>query len=93
MGMNSHVIGIVPADAEYKKKLAAYKACQEAGVPIPMKITDFFRNEPPNEDGMEIELDEDPSCEKYSADMQDGFTIDITMLPTGVRFVRFYNSY
>ncbi len=93
MGMSSHVVGIRPADEEYMKKVAAYNACAAAGVSTPDELEDFFDGMPPNPDGVVVDLDDEECCEKYNEHMRDGFTIDVTKLPEGVRYVRFYNSY
>lgn len=93
MSMSTHVIGIRPPDAEYKKKLAAYMACEAAGVPIPDALDEYFNNEPPGMDGVEIDIEDLDGVEEYNDDMRQGFTVDIKKLPEGVSIIRFYNSY
>lgn len=93
MGMSSHVVGIKPPNDEYKKKLAAWKACDAAGVSVPQALIAFFGPDGPREEGVEVNLEDYVCCEKYIAEMRDGFTIDLEKIPIGVRFVRFYNSY
>ncbi len=93
MGMNTHVIGIRPADAEYKKKLAALEACEEAGVEPPTELRKFFGGERPNRHGMEVKIEDHECVTTYRDESRDGYTVDLQLLPEGIRFIRFYNSY
>ncbi len=95
MGMNMHIIGLRPATEDYKKKMAAYYACKEAAIEIPDELDAYFNFEPPNPDGMEVDIDaEELDCvEDYNEQSKEGFTVEIAKLPAGVEFIRFYNSY
>lgn len=97
MGMSMHCLAVKPADAEYMKKLAAYRACVIAHISVPQELVDFFGGEDPDEEGATITLagyrSEHVSCEEWSDDGRTGFQVDITKLPEGTRFVRFYCSW
>ena len=92
MSMHSHVIGIRPPDEKWKKMKAAWDACEAADLQIPDAVGDFFKWERPNDAGVVVELDQE-CCRPYKADMQEGFTVDVSKLPKDVRLVRFINSY
>lgn len=98
MGMSMHVYAMKPADENYKKMLAAYRACEDAGIPPPGAVLDFFNGEEPDETGATQSLSgyrmgQHDSCVFWSDDSSEGFQVDITKLPPGTRFVRFVCSY
>lgn len=93
MSMSTHVIGIVAVNAEYQKKYKAYKACEDAEVDIPQELIEFFNGESPDPNGMVIDLRKNPCVKKYSADMIDGFDIDLSKVDKNIKIIRFYNSY
>lgn len=92
MSVSVHIVGIKPATNEYKKKLAAYRACVEADVPVPSELRTFFDGlslESVPTDGMEVEV--------YDAIIGDpgygsGAIIDLSKLPEGVTRLRVYMS-
>jgi hypothetical protein len=91
--MSLGVVGIMPADEAYKKKLAAYRACEEAGIAMPEELEKFFGHRVPNALGLQIDLYNHPSVEPYNEEGCEGYTIDVSKLPEGVRFVRVYASW
>ena len=93
MSMYTHVIGIKPPNEKWQKMKDAYDACMAAGVPVPNNVMDFFDHEPPDSLGVRVEIEKLPCTSKYSADMKDGFEIDIKKLPPDVTVIRFYNAY
>lgn len=94
MGMSMHIVGIVTPTEEYKKKVEAYYACENAGIPIPEALETYFHGEPPNPKGMELRMEGHESVEKFSDSYpREGFTVDLTKIPKNIRFIRFYNSY
>ena len=93
MSMSTNVVGIVPADGKYKRMVAAAKALELAGLEIPDAINEFFDWEwPINEDGMVVDINKEAISE-YSADMEDGYEIDIFKLDPKIKIIRFTNSY
>lgn len=94
MGMSTSVVGIKPPDAQFKKMLKAYKACEEAGIGIPSNISDYFNNEEPNELGVEVdESDLGEAIKKYGGDGQSGYDVHLDKLPKDVKIIRFFNSW
>lgn len=90
MSMSMHVVGYKPADETWTKMKAAWDACCAAGVDSPKSVSAFFDGEYPGDaPGKDVDiigLGAKPWNSGYSA----GYEVDITALPEGVRFVRFY---
>lgn len=57
MGMNTHVIGIIPPDAKWRQMKQVWDSCKEAGVEPPVEVRNFFNNEPPDEAGVVIDIE------------------------------------
>ena len=93
MGMSTHVVGIVPPDAEWKKMKAVWDSCAAAEIDIPEKVSAFFNGEEPDESGVIVALHLSPATSRWSDDSRDGFEVDIEKLPKHVKRIRFYNSY
>ena len=93
MSMSSGVVAFRPADEEWKRMKKVWDACKEANISPPDEVVDFFNDEFPDKNGVRIDIERTECCKKYSADMMDGFEVDITKLPKGVKIIRFYNSY
>ena len=98
MGMSSGVKGIKPADAKYKKMLAIYKQCEDAGVSVPKEVDAFFEGETPDPIGVVVRLDNQKKypgvVEAYSEhDMAEGFQVHVDKLPKDVKIIRFTNSW
>lgn len=95
MGMSTHVVGIKPSDAKWKRMKEAYDACEAAGVVPPAAVLDFFGVEEPDEKGVVVELEETDCVQEYHDDRgtSAGFEVDVTKLPDDVKIVRFFNSW
>jgi hypothetical protein len=93
MSMSTHIVGFAAPDEKWKRMRAVWDACEDAGVPAPSEVLEFFNYEAPTEAGVTIPLEGHESVTAYKRDMQDGFEIDVRKLPGNVQFVRFYNSY
>lgn len=92
MSMSTHVYGFRPADEQWKRMKKIYDTCAEANVEIPSEVEDFFGGEEPGDKpGCEVELGK--AISKYSADMQEGYEIDIAKLPKDVSIIRVVNSW
>ena len=92
MSMSMRVVGIRPPTDEYKKKVAAYVACEAAGVEPPEALVDFFdgveaKYVDPN--GMQVDLYEHPAVKEYQGDAEEGFDVNLADLPEGVTILRF----
>ncbi len=94
MSMSMHVLAVKPADDEYKRKAAAYRACDAARVPVPQELVDFFDGAEPDDTGMTQSINgKHESCESWVDASSQGFQVNVTKLPPGTRFVRFYCSW
>lgn len=84
--------GIIPADAKWNAMQAAWVACNEADIPLPAELKEFFAEADPGEDGAAIDLENITS--KWSdGDMQEGLEIKVSDIPKNVKTLRFVNSY
>ena len=93
MGMDTHVIGIVPPDARWKQMKKVWDTCQDAGIQQPKEVLEFFNYETPDPAGVELEIEETPAVEEWSDASRQGFEVHIDRLPPHVKIVRFYNSW
>ena len=98
MGMSSSIQAFIPdTDATYQKHRKVLLVCLGAKVSLPKETAEYFGSEEPYEDlldeKLEIKLIRNKHYKDYSADMTDGFEVDLTKLPEGVTTLRFTNSY
>lgn len=93
MGMSTHAAGFKPPDDKWIKMKQAYDACVGAGVDVPDEVDEFFNGEAPDDEGVEVDLEEHPCCQKWEDGSREGFQIDLTKLPKDLRFIRVYNSW
>lgn len=93
MGMTTYVRGIKPPDETWLKMKAVWNACDEAGVPIPVRVVDYFDHQPPDEGGVEVRLDDSLAVTPYTADGVAGIEVDLSKLPDDVTILRFINSW
>lgn len=82
--------GFHPVDDDYRKKLAAYDACVEAGIGIPPELSAFFNHQGPDPDGMSMALNY-AGKEIHTEDAY-GLMIDLTKLPGGITMLKIYCS-
>lgn len=93
MSMSSHIVGFRPPDAKWRKMKAAYEACDAAGLDIPDEVASFFNHEAPDDSGVEVEIEDTKAVTEYSAEMREGYEVDLTKLPPDVKIIRFFNAY
>jgi hypothetical protein len=94
MSMSTHVVGFrKPDDNKFQKYAKIWKSCVEAGVGVPEEVFDYFNGEDPDENGMEVGIENTDAVKIYKEDYYDGFEVDVTKLPKDVHIIRFYNSY
>ena len=91
MSISTYVYGIVEADEEYMKMKKIYDACIDADVDIPKKVTDYFDDNTPDDDGIIMELDH--IAKKEVRDMEEGYKIKVSDIPSSVKYIKFVNSY
>ena len=96
MGMSTHVVGFKLADEKWKKMKAVYDTCKAAGVPPPKAVSDFFGDDAPDPNGVEVGQHALVKCGavvEYQADSSHGFEVHIDKLPPDVKIVRVYNAW
>ena len=93
MGMSTHVIGFVPPDDKWSRMKSAWDACKAAGIVPPDEVEAFFNYAPPDDRGVEIDLERSGCASEWSTDSSNGYEIDLSRVPDNVRTIRFYNSY
>lgn len=99
MSMSTHLVGIKPPDDKWKAMKAVYDACVKARITTPVEVGAFFNGEVPEERGVVIELANSydkpyhDAVEKFSTDGENGFVVNVGLLPKDVKFLKFYNSY
>ena len=92
--MSTHIIALVPDnDPEYQKHKKIFDVCTAAEVSLPVETEQYFKGCDVPEEKLQVKLLYGVHYKEWSADMQEGFEVDITTLPQGVRTIRFYNSY
>lgn len=68
------VRGLMEPTEDYKKKYAAFKACEEAGIEIPQPLWDYFGNDVPYAEGsstpVQYEKKTEPGSITFSVDVK-----------------------
>jgi len=97
MGMSSGVVGLRDLDGQFAKMLKAKIACEEADIPYPKEVTEYFKNEPEcDEDELRrklAEIDIDEAVTEGSVNSTDSWTVTLAKLPKECIAVVFENSY
>lgn len=103
MGLSTYIIGIKPADEQWRQMKAVWDACNVVGIQPPTEVTDFFDDAPPNEKGVEVEINfnrydlkdkrNHPAVSFINDDGREFWDVDISKLPADVKIVRFVNSW
>lgn len=91
MGMSTYAKAIIVPDEKYHKMYAVWEACDNAGIDPPEEVSDFFNYEPPNPNGMEVDIDAEKSSD--SDRCADYYDVNIDDLPEGTTVVRFVISF
>ena len=93
MSVSVNLVGFRPADKKWAQMKAVWDACEAAGIEAPSEVDEFFNYDPPNDAGVEVELEEHECCSQYRESGIDGFDIDVSKLPDDVTLVRFFISW
>ncbi len=96
MSMSTHVVGFKPPDEKWRQMKAVYDACTAAKCRVPQEVWDFFGGDVPDPSGVTVPEGHLLSCgavKPYTAEMENGYEIDIAKLPADVKIVRVYNSF
>ena len=92
MSLSIHVVGYRPPDARWNEMKAIYEACSRAKINIPEEVNSFFGfDDPSDKPGMEVPLTKEV-LQKYEGEYKSGYEVDVSRLPSDVRFIRFYIS-
>lgn len=91
MGISTHIKGYRKADDTWKKMKHIWDVCREQRIEPPEAVLQFFDYEYPG-DAPGKEVDIEPSVEEWGDETSSGFEVDLTKLPDGVKFLRFYQS-
>ena len=90
---DNSIIGFKLPDTKFKKMKGVYDACVKAGINVPDEVMCYFQDEPPDDNGVIIELNKHLAVKKYNTEMKDGFDVDLTKLDPDIKVLRFYHSY
>jgi len=93
MSISAHLVGFSPPDSEWKAKRKVYDACVAAKVKGPEEVQKFFDWREPDENGVEVEIEDTPAVKEWKSDCQEGYEVEIAKLPANVKVVRFYVGY
>ena len=94
MSIGLYISGMSEPDEEFRKLKAVYDACKAADVlpeNYPPEVEHYFGGYEP-EDLMGKDIDIDAAIIKGDKYMSTDFTVDITLLPPGVKYIRFWMS-
>lgn len=94
MGASMHIQGIREPDEEYQQMKAVYEACTKAGVPVPDRVQEFFDWQPPNPNGILVDLDLSDAVAEYNdGNSREGYDVELSKLPKNITHLRFYLSW
>lgn len=93
MSMMTTVTGFKPPDEKWKNMKAIWDSYEKAGLAVPDEIVLFFNDEPPDDLGVEVALQQTECCSEYRSNDGQGVEIEISKLPKDVKIIRFYNSW
>ena len=82
MSMSMRVVGLVPVDDKWRAMTAVWDSCSKLKISPPPEVIAYFDDEYPEE---EEAIVVDIKYEEYSADMRNGFEVDINDLPKDVK--------
>lgn len=85
------------SSADHQKRAAVLQACREAGVELPKELEEYFKVKGrylkyvSPDDAVAVDLQETGSAKKWhDPDKGNGFEVDLSKLPPGVKTIRFY---
>lgn len=84
---------------DHLRKVAVLKACQEAGIGLPHELEGYFgakgiRLDSVSPDGaISVELGTADGVKGWRGDEKQGYDVDLSKLPAGVKTIRVYISY
>jgi hypothetical protein len=96
MGMSMHVVGFVPPDEEWQKLVAAWHACDAAGIEKPRELLkrlgrDMDPDKAPDPQGREASAAS--AVANWKVGIREGYEVDLRKLPPEIKVLRFYCSW
>lgn len=98
MGMSTHVVGIRDLGGQFQKMMQVKLMCEEANTSYPAEVEEYFggyveESEKFLLEEMEtVEIEDQSFVTEWKDDMRQGFEIDVSKIPPGIKTIRFYNS-
>ncbi len=86
--MSIRVYAIQPADEKWFKMKEIWDKCKEMDIYPPKEVEQYFDLEYPDSDGKLIDITEQEYVKEYTAEMVDGYEIDISKLPKNTKLIR-----
>lgn len=97
MGMSTQVVAFRDMDGEFAKMLEVKRFCEAHHVSYPAEVDAFFKGKADySEDVLREEFLEIPlgdALSKWEDDDADGYEVDVSKIPVGVKTIRFSNSW
>ena len=94
MSMSTRIEGVTEPTVKYITMLEINTLCRDNGIQIPKEVSDFFDGSfHPDPAGMVKDLEGHTCCCKYTADMQQGYEVDLTLIPQDITKIRLINSW
>ena len=103
MGMTTYIKAFIPdTDPEYLRHKKVFLACLAAEVSLPHETADYFDyfdgvpvDTSPLDSKLEFNIKTSDCLSRWKDDHgnAEGYEIDLTILPTGVTKIRFYNCW
>ena len=91
MGMSTHLTAFKGQDEEWENMKNVYDACQRAGIEVPEEVMTFFNYKKPSIYGATVDIKS--AISEWSTESQEGFEVDLTKIPEGTKFIRFFNAW
>lgn len=104
MSVSTVIVGVRDLRQEFDKMWAAAKACEKAKITFPKEIQKYFdldgdedivleSKECYEDEKLTFNLAGKPGVKTWSAEMEEGYEIDLKKLPKDVTKIRFYTSF
>ena len=80
MSMSTSIVGFRPPDEKWRKMKKVWDSCSTAGIEPPEEVSKFFEWEPPDDAGVEINLEGTSAVREYNAESRYGYEVVIAEL-------------
>ena len=86
--MGLYVYAVKPADEKWHQMKEIWDRCTAVGIDPPSEVERFFDGEYPDSDGKLIDISDEPYVTEYSAEMVEGYDINVENLPKDTKQIR-----